>query len=519
MPYDATLFPVLVSGPSDVDDELGEVIAAMTAWNDRHGDRVSVRMDPRTWRSHGSPQLGGDPQEIINRQVADKCDAVIAVFGARLGTETPRAVSGTAEEIERLDAAGKRVMVYFSTGDIPRDRFSPEQFQALEAFKQQLRSKGLLGEFTSRSDLRVQLDSHMSELGYFFRDSLVGSRDRPRLSPVRTALNLEMAANYRTLERLWAEINLPLTRLDSRVASPELLAPLRLTQQEPPRWRRSVFEQQLPSVVESLRPEEIHRVDLFYDRLGQFDAHRGALKPFFSAANSFNFPSDSLRAWEKLREAAEAILVEGLPLEEAIDDPSEEDEDDGELGYLDHQVARIQAISSLVASGERYARLRDSLLEQVKKYPPLEASPDPSFFERQQAHLSGLADLVTQAAAGIAVERREVDQAFERLVVASLGVLEKQPFENREALVAAWGDSPDLNGARELIDRQLVSAREQRDSFAAIKGVGKNLDRAIRRWERTFDEYVESYQAKRAVMDSIERAYAERLSRLPLATD
>ena len=65
------------------------------------------------------PVLGGPPQSVINAQAVGRADVVVAFFDSRLGTETPEAVSGTAEEIKRAHAAGKPIHVYFSTEDIP----------------------------------------------------------------------------------------------------------------------------------------------------------------------------------------------------------------------------------------------------------------------------------------------------------------------------------------------------------------------------------------------------------------
>src|SRR5215212_3879386 len=306
---------------------------AVSNWNDGHAGAMGLMMEARTWRTHGVPELGEDAQAILNRQMGDHCDAIIAIFGARMGTPTPRALSGTAEEIERFVTVGKRVMVYFSSGPIPREGFSAEQYQALEDFKRAMRQQGLLGEYASVDDLRRQLDLHLVQLGNRFQDALKREESRPRLSPTRSALNLEIAANLRTLQQLWEEIHRPkgLTgSYEARVAQPELLAAVRLARRDPPRWRRSVFEEQLPTIVQALAEVELVAVDTFYDRLARFDAQRGALKPFMfiSIRDSFNFEPPGLEAWEEIQRVAEAVLRDGNPLEIA-----------GEY-YADQQAAR-----------------------------------------------------------------------------------------------------------------------------------------------------------------------------------
>jgi hypothetical protein len=187
MPFDVRVFPVLVAGPSDVEDELAEVVDAIQTWNRLHSSAMGLIMDPRNWRTHSAPELGADAQTVLNAQLGDECDAVVAVFGVRMGTPTPRAISGTAEELDRFHRAGKRVMAYFSAGPMPRENFSMEQFQELEKFRRSLRERGLLGEYSSKEDLRRKLDAHLAELGYRFKSSLGSADDpRPRLSPVGT---------------------------------------------------------------------------------------------------------------------------------------------------------------------------------------------------------------------------------------------------------------------------------------------------------------------------------------------
>src|SRR5262245_58546295 len=49
------------------------------------------------WRRDVAPGIGSDPQEVINRQIAD-ADLYVGALGTRFGTPTPRAGSGTEDE-------------------------------------------------------------------------------------------------------------------------------------------------------------------------------------------------------------------------------------------------------------------------------------------------------------------------------------------------------------------------------------------------------------------------------------
>ncbi len=180
-----------------------------------------------------------------------------------------------------------------------------------------MRQRGLLGEYASVDDLRRQLDRHLVQLGNQFQDALNREETRPRLSPTRSALNLEIAANLRTLQQLWEEIHRPEGTYERRVAEPELLPAVRLARRDPPRWRRSVFEEQLPTIVQALNDTELEAANTFYDRLAQFDAQRGALRAFMfvSIRDSFNFEPPGLEAWAEIQRVAEAVLRDGNPLD------------------------------------------------------------------------------------------------------------------------------------------------------------------------------------------------------------
>lgn len=100
------------------------------------------------------PQLGGHPQDIINQQLVDQADIVIALFGSRLGQATHTALSGTAEEMTRANDAGKPVHVYFSNVGHAHD-VDIDQLAQLREFQKEL--GGLYGTYGNLDDLKVQV--------------------------------------------------------------------------------------------------------------------------------------------------------------------------------------------------------------------------------------------------------------------------------------------------------------------------------------------------------------------------
>jgi len=147
---------VMIASPSDVGEARDAVHTALSRWNESNAAKRNVVFVPRRWETGAIPMLGDHPQAIINAQLVDSADIVIALFGSRLGSPSPEAISGTVEEIERADAASKPVHLYFSTAPHPND-VEPEQLVALRDFKKELEGRGLLGTYGSPEELTAHV--------------------------------------------------------------------------------------------------------------------------------------------------------------------------------------------------------------------------------------------------------------------------------------------------------------------------------------------------------------------------
>lgn len=173
MTFDAHVLKVLIASPGDTKDEREAVERALHGWNADRAEREEVVLLPRRWETSAVPRLGGSGQSVINEQLVDRADIVIALFDSRLGMATEAAVSGTAEEIQRAHDAGKPVHVWFSEEPIPRGA-DLGQVKALEDFKRTLMPLGLLGTYVSPDDL-----------AYKVRQAIESDLDRLDLGVVR----------------------------------------------------------------------------------------------------------------------------------------------------------------------------------------------------------------------------------------------------------------------------------------------------------------------------------------------
>jgi hypothetical protein len=158
----AIVLSILISSPSDVAAEVATILTAIRDWNSAHSQNIGIVLDPIQWQTHGYPESGDRPQALLNRQIVDQADMVIAVFGHRLGTPTGAAQSGTIEEIERLRLKGKRIAVYFSMAPIPHDH-DPEQFRRLNEYRQTLERNTLYWTFESTEELYRLVSQHLAK--------------------------------------------------------------------------------------------------------------------------------------------------------------------------------------------------------------------------------------------------------------------------------------------------------------------------------------------------------------------
>ncbi len=101
----AQTYYVMIASPSDLGSERDCVEACVAEWSRQRAEATGVVLLPLRWELDSVPELGrGDGQAVINRQLVERADILIALFGNTVGTRTARAASGTVEEVhEALD--------------------------------------------------------------------------------------------------------------------------------------------------------------------------------------------------------------------------------------------------------------------------------------------------------------------------------------------------------------------------------------------------------------------------------
>ena len=104
MPRQSAVYEVLIASPSDVLTERRVLAEVLEDWNSAHSRSRAISLQALRWELDGVPASGARPQEILNKQLVENTDIPMAVFGARLGTPTGQAASGTGSKRSSISA-------------------------------------------------------------------------------------------------------------------------------------------------------------------------------------------------------------------------------------------------------------------------------------------------------------------------------------------------------------------------------------------------------------------------------
>jgi hypothetical protein len=156
MPFNATVFKIMIASPEDVPSERILIREVLYEWNAVNSDLRKIVLFPVAWETHSSPEMGDRPQAIINKRLLKDRDLLVGVFWTRIGTATGEYASGTVEEIEEHIKADKPVMLYFSTAPVLPDSIDQDQYSELKKFKDSCKSRGLYETYSDINEFRIK---------------------------------------------------------------------------------------------------------------------------------------------------------------------------------------------------------------------------------------------------------------------------------------------------------------------------------------------------------------------------
>jgi len=162
--YPANVIKVMIASPSDVAPERQAAKDVLRDWNIVHSEDKAIVLMPIGWDTHVTPEIGDRPQAIINKQILQGCDVLVAIFWTRLGSPTGVAASGTVEKIEEHRQAEKPVMIYFSDAPVRLDSVDDVQYQQLREFRTKYQALGITATFDSIGDFREKFSRQLAQL-------------------------------------------------------------------------------------------------------------------------------------------------------------------------------------------------------------------------------------------------------------------------------------------------------------------------------------------------------------------
>ncbi len=162
MAYQAKVLNVMIASPGDVTRERILTQEIIAEWNSLHAERFKLVLLPLLWELDAYPETGDRAQAIINRQLVDRADVLVAIFWSRLGSPTGKEISGTVEEIRTMIARDKPVMIYSSATPVVLDSVDMKQYESLKAFLAEMKQKGLLWGYKSHDEFSKLFFQHLT---------------------------------------------------------------------------------------------------------------------------------------------------------------------------------------------------------------------------------------------------------------------------------------------------------------------------------------------------------------------
>lgn len=167
MPDQPHCIRILIASPSDVKEERDiaeRVIHRIELMCDAG---FPLTLKARRWEFDVPAVMGKPAQVTINERLVDACDCAVCIFWTRIGTPTDNAEGGAVEELERMLAANKPVLLYFSDA-VPESlsNIDPQQWLALSEWKKRLwaEKKGLPKNYKNADTFGELLKADLEKL-------------------------------------------------------------------------------------------------------------------------------------------------------------------------------------------------------------------------------------------------------------------------------------------------------------------------------------------------------------------
>jgi hypothetical protein len=158
---------LFIASPSDLNEEREAVDRVLDDLNSTFLRGKDVEIVPRKWENDTyTKYAGNDAQFLVNGQIGDSYDAVLVMFWSRIGSATPRALSGTVEELERaiyrFERTGRpHIMPYFKTAGLNPYDVDLDQIKGVQSLHTLMQRGGLVRKFETIKEFERALQKDL----------------------------------------------------------------------------------------------------------------------------------------------------------------------------------------------------------------------------------------------------------------------------------------------------------------------------------------------------------------------
>ncbi len=203
--HNATVIKFFISSPSDAVQERHAICEEIHRINRVYAISHELVIIPFTSDDMFS-QSGNHPQSLVNRELVESCDALIACFKNRFGSPTENYSSGTEEEIEIHRNLGNHVAIFFASNVTNNESVDPEQTLLLENYRKSISKTSFYEEFEDLSDLRVRIGKNV--MGFLKNKLSINILAEPKytLASIFIDLQSDFAKDFYSIKTKWKVI-------------------------------------------------------------------------------------------------------------------------------------------------------------------------------------------------------------------------------------------------------------------------------------------------------------------------
>ncbi len=192
----------MIGAPSDIQKEVQMVKDAISCWNQTNSMHRNIVLMPLHWKSNAYSSVGTSGQSVINDQVTNKSDLLVAIFGSRLGAPTEDHISGTVEEIQQHIRNNKKVMLFFRENNLsPKSEDERVQLNKLFDFKKEIQSKCLWYDYKDEGTFP---EAFSQQLNLWVNRELTSLVQDDTSVSIVTQCELELDDDMKSLYSIWA---------------------------------------------------------------------------------------------------------------------------------------------------------------------------------------------------------------------------------------------------------------------------------------------------------------------------